>query len=282
MRQKDEHNNTYSDFDSLCQLCSRCSFGLLLQKWRQLLCQVYHFEQFWVNIKENLYSSRELKCSCKSFDSSTYGKERLSEIIKKNVNLDSPPNNPKVTHILLQQCENLDLLLDVKYLDPDQYDVNVLSFVSTPELKLEFNQPRQSSLKLVVQDSLKTVLKGTLEENQNNIEMFFRQVGSANFRRSEVIFENFFSRSSIHLLNFINIGQIIVDGSSIQRIDNFDARDPTNCFKIADDNSRVRVNCTKQELFYDNIRSHFTVNVFTLIILTFHAQAFGNCLPRVD
>ena len=200
-----------------------------------------------------------MKCSCKSFDSSTYGKERLSEIIKKNVNLDSPPNNPKVTHILLQQCENLDLLLDIKYLDPDQYDLNVLSFVSTPELKLEFNQPRQSSLKLVVQDSFKTILKGTLEENQNNIEMFFRQVGSANFRRSEVIFENFFSRSSIHLLNFINIGNIIVDGSSIQSIDNFDARDPTNCFKIADDNSRVRVNCTRQELFYDNIRSHSIV-----------------------
>ena len=188
-----------------------------------------------------------------------------------------------MTHILLQQCENLDLLLDIKYLDPDQYDLNVLSFVSTPELKLEFNQPRQSSLKLVVQDSFKTILKGTLEENQNNIEMFFRQVGSANFRRSEVIFENFFSRSSIHLLNFINIGKIIVDGSSIQRIDNFDARDPTNCFKIADDNSRVRVNCTRQELFYDNIRSQFIICIkCIIIILTSHTQAIGNCLPQFD
>ena len=240
----------------------------------------YHCQNYCVISKENLYSSRELKCSCKSFDSSTYGQERLSEIIKKNVNLDSPPNNPKVTHILLQECENLDLLLDIKYLDPDQYDLNVLSFVSTPELKLEFNQPRQSSLKLVVQDSFKTILKGTLEENQNNIEMFFRQVGSANFRRSEVIFENFFSRSSIHLLNFINIGKIIVDGSSIQRIDNFDARDPTNCFKIADDNSRVRVNCTRQELFYDNIRSLIIKCI--IIILISHTQAIGNCLPQFD
>ena len=177
----------------------------------------------------------------------------------KNVNLDSYPNNPKVTHVLLQDCENLDLLLDITNLDSAHYDLTDLSFHSTPYLKLEFNQPRLSSLNLVVHsvDSFKAILKGTLAENQNKIQMFFRQVGlDTDFRRSEVIFENFFSRSSIHLLNFINIGNIVVDGSSIQTVENFDARDPaTNCFKIADDESRVRVNCTRQELFYDNIRS---------------------------
>ena len=212
------------------------------------------------------YSSRELKCSCKGFDDSTIGGQgRLSDIIQER--LDSPPNNPKVSHIVLRQCKKLDLLLDTANLDPAQYDITDLSFESTPYLKLEFNQPRQSSLKLVVQNSIETTLKGTLDENQNDIQMFFRNVGgsSDNYRRSEVIFDNFFSRSSIDLLNFINIGNIIVDTSSIQNIDNFEIRDreiirdPTNCFKIADDNvSRVRVNCTRQELFYNNIRSEKT------------------------
>ena len=185
----------------------------------------------------------------------------------KNERLNSPPNNPKVSHIVLKQCKNLDLLLDITNLDPVQYDITDLSFEYTPYLNLQFDQPRQSSLKLVVQNSIKTTLKGTLEENQNNIQMFFRNVGgsSDNYRRSEVIFDNFFSRSSIDLLNFINIGNIIVDTSSIQNVDNFEIRDreiirdPTNCFKIADDNvSRVRVNCTRQELFYNNIRSEKT------------------------
>ena len=173
-----------------------------------------------------------------------------------------------MSHIVLKQCKNLDLLLDITNLDPIQYDITDLSFEYTPYLKLEFNQPRQSSLKLVVQNSIKTTLKGTLEENQNNIQMFFRNVGGSrdNYRLSEVIFQNFFSRSSIDLLNFINIGNIIVDGSSIQNVDNFEirdreiTRDPTNCYKIADDGlTRVEVNCTRQELFYDNIRSKYSV-----------------------
>ena len=112
-------------------------------------------------------------------------------------------------------------------------------------------------MKLVVEDSLETRLTGRLEEDQNYVEMFFRQVGNRNYWRSEVIFENFFSRSNIHLLNFIKIGNIIVDRSSVQKIENFDARDPTKCFKIAEDDTRVRVNCTRQELFYDNIRYAF-------------------------
>ena len=58
--------------------------------------------------------------------------------MRKNVNLDSPPNNPKVTHILLQNCKNLDLQPDINYLDPEQFELNVLSFMSTPYLKLEF------------------------------------------------------------------------------------------------------------------------------------------------
>ena len=84
--------------------------------------------------------------------------------------------------------------------------------------------------------------------------MYFRQVGVANSENSEVVFQNFFSRSRIHLLNFIDIGKIIVDNSNIQSIDELDVNGYSRkCFQINAEQVRQEVSCTK-DLFYINNR----------------------------
>ena len=107
----------------------------------------------------------------------------------------------------------------------------------------------QTSLKLVVENSVTTTLTGTFED-YGNVEMYFRQVGIANSENSEVVFQNFFSRSRIHLLNFIDIGKIIVDNSNIQSIDQLDVNGKSRkCFQVTAEQSRQEVSCTK-DLFY--------------------------------
>lgn len=203
---------------------------------------------------ENFYaSSRELKCSCRSFDDQTLGKEYLSEIIKSNVAIESPLNNPKVTHIVLRDCRKLDVILDLSEFDKNVFQVTDVSFITVPVLSIEFQEAVQTSLKLVVENSVTTTITGTFED-YGNVEMYFRQVGVANSENSEVVFQNFFSRSRIHLLNFIDIGKIIVDNSNIQSIDELDVNGYSRkCFQINAEQVRQEVSCTK-DLFYINNR----------------------------
>ena len=83
-------------------------------------------------------SSRELKCSCRSFDDQTLGKEYLSEIIKSNVAIESPLNNPKVTHIVLRDCRKLNVILDLSEFDKNVFQVTDVSFITVPVLSIEF------------------------------------------------------------------------------------------------------------------------------------------------
>ena len=83
-------------------------------------------------------SSRELRCQCQSYDDETIDQERMSDIIKNNENLLSPTNYPKVTHVQLTNCQRLNLLLDMEYLDPNVYQLNQLSIVRSPSVDVEF------------------------------------------------------------------------------------------------------------------------------------------------
>lgn len=213
---------------------------------------------------ENFYaSSRELKCSCRRFDDQTIGKEYLSEIIKTNVVIESPLNNPKVTQILLRDCTKLDVILDLSEFDNNIFQLTDVSFISVPNLSIEFQQALQTSLKLVVENSDTTTLTGTFED-YGNVEMYFRQIGTANPENSEVVFQNFFSRSRIHLLNFIDIGKIVVDNSNIQSIDQLDvnSRYSRKCFQVTAEQIRQEVSCTK-DLFYINNRPEAQVQPLT-------------------
>jgi len=83
--------------------------------------------------------------------------------------------------------------------------------------------------------------------------MYFRQV-NANFESSEVVFKNFLSRTNIQLINFINIGNVVVENTVIQRIDDLDFKNTRDCYFVEADNTRQPVTCNKEDLFY-KIRS---------------------------
>ena len=85
------------------------------------------------------FSSRELKCSCQRFDDETIGQEKLSEIITQNVDLNSPQNDPKVTHVMLRDCNSLDVIIDPSNFDQNRYQLTDVSFVNIrTSLKIEF------------------------------------------------------------------------------------------------------------------------------------------------
>ena len=104
-------------------------------------------------------------------------------------------------------------------------------------------------MKLVVENSMKTTLSGTLQE-YGTIEMYFRQIDTEYYYNSEVIFKNFYGRGDVHLLNFLDIGSIVVDNSGLQSLDNLDVKNTRNCYYVDQDQARVRTTCTKEDLFY--------------------------------
>ena len=98
-----------------------------------------------------------------------------------------------------------------------------------------------------------TTLTGTLQD-YGRVEMFFRQVQSEQDFRSEVVFRDFSAVTGIHLLNFLDIGSIVVDGASFRRVDELDVKYTRNCLVTDAEGERVRVKCNKESLFYNNIR----------------------------
>ena len=86
----------------------------------------------------NLNSSRELRCQCQSYDDEAIDQEKLSDVIRNNANLASPTNYAKVIHIQLTNCQRLNLLLDIEYLDTNIYQLTQLSIVRTASVEIEF------------------------------------------------------------------------------------------------------------------------------------------------
>ena len=88
-----------------------------------------------------IFSSRELKCSCKRFDDETIGQQSVSEVISSSVrrqSLESPAASPRVTHLLLRDCAKLDLVIDLANLDQNVFQVTDLSLVNIPTINIEF------------------------------------------------------------------------------------------------------------------------------------------------
>ena len=111
-----------------------------------------------------------------------------------------------------------------------------------------YSELAQPKLQLVVENSYTTTLSGTLEE-YGNVIMYFRQV-NAYVENSEVRFKNFVSRTNIQLINFINIGSVIVENTVIQNIDDLDFKNTRDCYFIEADYSKQPVTCNKEDLFY--------------------------------
>ena len=82
-------------------------------------------------------SSRELKCQCEYYDDQTIGQEYFSEIISKSVDTE-PQGNPKVSHVILKNCEMIDIVLDLDNLDRNRFQVTDVSFMDVPTLNIMF------------------------------------------------------------------------------------------------------------------------------------------------
>ena len=78
-----------------------------------------------------------MKCQCEYYDDKTIGQEKFSEIISKSVDTE-PQGNPKVSHVILKDCENLDIELDLNELDPSRFQVTDVSFIDVPTLNIMF------------------------------------------------------------------------------------------------------------------------------------------------
>ena len=119
-----------------------------------------------------------------------------------------------------------------------------------------------------------TTLTGTLQD-YGRVEMFFRQVQSEQDFRSEVVFRDFSALTDIHLLNFLDIGSIVVDGASFRRVDELDVKYTRNCLVTDAEGERVRVKCNKESLFYNNIR--YIRAVLCIIDVHFFTVDIDNC-----
>ena len=111
----------------------------------------------------------------------------------------------------------------------------------------------RDDFKLVVEDSVEAKVSGDLE-SYSDVEMYFRTVLSD--RQSEVIFDNFHSSTNIQLLNFQDINNIIVEDSSFSSIVEFEAVEHsrrTDCLLGSAGQELRRVNCSKQDLFYNSL-----------------------------
>ena len=113
---------------------------------------------------------------------------------------------------------------------------------------------------MVLEDIRNTKLSGSLETNAN-LDMYFRKIRSEFI--SEVTFKNFYSATPIHLLNFQDIDNIVVEDSSFQSIDNLDVKHTANCYTATSDQELTKVNCTKLDLFYSVSPSRLTAEPLT-------------------
>lgn len=112
----------------------------------------------------------------------------------------------------------------------------------------------------MLEDFRNSKLSGSLETNAD-INMYFRKIRSEFI--SEVTFKNLYSSTRIHLLNFQDIDNIIVQDSSFQSVDNLDVKHTSNCYTATSDQELTRVNCTKLDLFYSASPSRLTSEPLT-------------------
>jgi len=165
---------------------------------------------------------RELNCVCKDDYVGTFGYEKLSEIFNPYIRafaISNKPRDQRISHIVLRNCKDLKLELDLDRIYREAAAITDLSFQSVNSLDLKFRDISGRSFNMVFEDITTTDFSGYISNRDLTMRMFFRKPRS---RRSSVTFNNVNFEANFDVLNLQNVAHLIVANSHFRNINNLE------------------------------------------------------------
>ena len=186
----------------------------------------------------------------------TFGEEFFSEIFNPQLSSHVQSSFEKITHIMIGQCSNIRIILDLYNVNKEVSELTDISFDNIENLSVKFRNLAQPRMRFVFTNIMFNQLSGSISGRNSMLEMFFRQILKEDQDQTSVTFRNLNMESNIRLLNFQDIGHVRVIDSYFSNIDTFDILHSTKCYTSMD--SYTQVTCSKEQLFsasrYDSTR----------------------------
>jgi len=197
---------------------------------------------------------RELNCACDNDGVGTFGFEKFSEIFNPYINAFVVGNRPvsqQISHIVLRNCRDINLELDLINLRRDGARITDLSFQNINTLNIRFSNIVERRLNMIFDNIISTELSGSLQSTDLELRMFFREPKS---RQGSVIFNNINIAATISVLNLQDVAHLTVANSYFRQIRDLEIIQRTvrtKCHNTVDNSFYSRdVDCSKENLFY--------------------------------
>jgi len=197
---------------------------------------------------------RELNCACDNDGVGTFGFEKFSEIFNPYINAFVVGNRPvsqQISHIVLRNCRDINLELDLINLRRDGARITDLSFQNINTLNIRFSNIVERRLNMIFDNIISTELSGSLQSTDLELRMFFREPKS---RQGSVIFNNINVAATINVLNLQDVAHLTVANSYFRQIRDLEIIQRTvrtKCHNTVDNSFYSRdVDCSKENLFY--------------------------------
>jgi len=202
---------------------------------------------------------RELNCACDNDGVGTFGFEKFSEIFNPYINAFVVGNRPvsqQISHIVLRNCRDINLELDLINLRRDGARITDLSFQNINTLNIRFSNIVERRLNMIFDNIISTELSGSLQSTDLELRMFFREPKS---RQGSVIFNNINIAATISVLNLQDVAHLTVANSYFRQIRDLEIIQRTvrtKCHNTVDNSFYSRdVDCSKENLFYAEYQS---------------------------
>ena len=182
----------------------------------------------------------------------TFGEEYFSEIFNQQLaSLSSiaRPVSRVISHIMLSNCDDVKVILDLNRVDRDASDLTDISFENIENLSVRFEQLNHARI-FVFTNIISNKLSGRMPERSSSVKMYFRQQNPKKKEQTSVAFQNIDIQSNIRLLNIQDIGEVRVVDSNFRNIDTLEIVHPTKCYTSMDTFRDSEVACTKDALFF--------------------------------
>ena len=185
--------------------------------------------------------------------SDSFGYERFSDVFNPYIQAFAERSRgQKISHIVLRNCGDIKIKLDLENLRTDAHRITDVSFQRMNSLGLLMQSASERSLTIVIENIQNTEVSGGLNQRDLILKMYFRQLGS----QGSVTFTNLELEPTLSLVNLVNIADFTVTNSYFRRVDQVDFRGGTRCYNTEDTGGfyRTEVDCSKENLFSSEYR----------------------------
>ena len=185
--------------------------------------------------------------------SDSFGYERFSDVFNPYIQAFAERSRgQKISHIVLRNCGDIKIKLDLENLRTDAHRITDVSFQRMNSLGLLMQSASERSLTIVIENIQNTEVSGGLNQRDLVLKMYFRELGS----QGSVTFTNLDLEPTLSLVNLVNIADFTVTNSYFRRVDQVDFRGGTRCYNNEDTGGfyRTEVDCSKENLFSSEYR----------------------------